>query len=108
MVAIFSCFIICLYFIFVDYPKRISQLTYSRCYKNIFKIFLVECVQSPPAFYAKRLNDSIAGIGTDDTALIRLIVSRSEIDLGTIKDEFERIYSRTLLSAVKVMLHYFQ
>lgn len=67
--------------------------------------FIVECVQSPPAFFAKRLNDAMSGAGTDDVTLIRIIVCRSEIDLGGIKDEYERIYNRTLMSAVKVRLH---
>ena len=62
----------------------------------------VECVQSPPAFYAKRIHKAMKGLGTDDTALIRIIVSRSEIDLGNIKDEFERLYDKTLSSYVKV------
>lgn len=46
------------------------------------------------------------GAGTDDPALIRIIISRSEIDLGTIKEEFERIYDRTLHSFVVVRFKY--
>lgn len=64
--------------------------------------FLVECVQSPPAFFAKRIYEAMDGAGTDDTTLIRIIVSRSEIDLGNIKEEFERIYDKTLQSFVAV------
>lgn len=62
----------------------------------------VECVQSPAAFFANRLHKAMDGAGTDDATLIRIIVSRSEIDLETIKQEFERIYNRTLLSAIVV------
>ncbi|XP_062141243.1 annexin B10 [Drosophila sulfurigaster albostrigata] len=61
---------------------------------------IVECVQSPAAFFANRLYKAMNGAGTDDATLIRIIVCRSEIDLETIKQEFERIYNRTLHSAV--------
>ncbi|XP_068159607.1 annexin B10 isoform X1 [Drosophila tropicalis] len=61
---------------------------------------IVECVQSPAAFFANRLYKAMDGAGTDDSTLIRIIVCRSEIDLETIKLEFERIYNRTLYSAV--------
>lgn len=67
----------------------------------------MECVQSPAAFFANRLYKAMDGAGTDDSTLIRIIVSRSEIDLGNIKDEFERIYNRTLFSAVTVIIYAF-
>lgn len=69
-----------------------------------FYSMTVECVQSPAAFFAKCLYRAMKGTGTNDRTLIRIIVSRSEIDLNDIKREFERIYDRTLLSAVKVSL----
>lgn len=65
-------------------------------------VFIVENCQSPAAYFARRLFKSMDGLGTDDVTLIRIIVCRSEIDLENIKDEFERMFDRTLLSAVKV------
>lgn len=61
-------------------------------------------MQSAAAFFASRLYEAVKGMGTDDNTLIRIVVSRSEIDLGEIKQEFERMYDRTLLSAVKVSI----
>lgn len=66
--------------------------------------FPVECVQSPPTFFAKKLRKAMEGAGTDDQTLIRIIVSRSEIDLGNIKREYERLYDKTLESSVKVKI----
>ena len=63
---------------------------------------IVECVQMAPHFFAKRLHKAMDGVGTDDATLIRIIVSRSEIDLQNIKDEFEQMYNKTLVSAVRV------
>ncbi|XP_035779743.1 annexin B10-like [Anopheles albimanus] len=62
---------------------------------------IVECVQMAPHFFAKKLFLAMDGMGTDDKTLIRIIISRSEIDLQNIKDEFEQMYNKTLLSAVK-------
>ncbi|KAJ8933352.1 hypothetical protein NQ314_014067 [Rhamnusium bicolor] len=50
---------------------------------------LIECVRDRTAYLATRLHDSMAGIGTDDRTLVRIIVSRSEIDLEDIKVAYE-------------------
>lgn len=64
----------------------------------------MESAQSPPTYFAKQLENSMKGSGTDDQTLIRIIASRSEIDLGNIKKEYERLYDKTLESVVKVKI----
>ncbi|XP_078681745.1 annexin A7-like [Branchiostoma floridae x Branchiostoma belcheri] len=61
---------------------------------------IVSCVRNLPGYFAKRINDACKGWGTDDTTLIRCIVSRSEIDLVQVKEVFEARYGRTMAEAV--------
>ncbi|XP_057369641.1 annexin A8-like [Daphnia carinata] len=56
---------------------------------------------SDKAFYfSSRFHTSIAGAGTTDRDVTRLTVSRSEIDLGHIKNAYQIVCGESLSSAV--------
>ena len=46
------------------------------------------------------LHKAMKGLGTDDTTLIRVIVTRTEIDMQYIKAEYLKKYKKTLNDAV--------
>ena len=46
------------------------------------------------------LRKSMKGLGTDDTALIRMVVTRAEVDMHYIVSEYRKRYKKTLYNAV--------
>lgn len=65
---------------------------------------IIQCTSNKAEFFASRLHKSMAGLGTNDTQLIRIIVTRCEIDLHDIKVAFENMYGKSLRSWIKVIL----
>lgn len=57
--------------------------------------------ENPAKYFAKVLHKAMKGLGTDDTTLIRVIVSRTEIDMQYIKAEYLKKYKKTLNDAVQ-------
>lgn len=94
--------------------KEYENLTGSTLEKDIKKEFsgdiedgllaIVRCANNRAEFFARRLHKSMAGLGTTDRSLIRLVVTRCEHDMADIKEAFLRLYGKTLKSYIKVCL----
>jgi len=61
---------------------------------------VVKCARGRATYFAERLYKSMKGAGTNDKTLIRIMVSRSEIDMVQIKNEFQKLYGKTLASFI--------
>ena len=53
-----------------------------------------------PEYFATRIRDAIEGVGTKDKQLIRIIVSRCEIDLSYIKQAYFKLYNRDMVTDI--------
>ncbi|NP_001017605.1 uncharacterized protein LOC550268 [Danio rerio] len=62
---------------------------------------LVKVAWNKPAYFAEKLQHAMKGFGTNNDTLIRIIVSRSEIDLLKIMQEYKRMYGKTLQEAIQ-------
>ena len=62
---------------------------------------IVYATLSPSEYFATRINDAIKGLGTKDHMLIRVLVSRSEIDLPQIKQYYKQLYGKDMVADVK-------
>jgi len=86
-----------------DQYETISEKTMEEAIKSemsgdVERAFLavVEAVRCVPRYFATRLYKAMKGAGTDDRTLIRVMVSRSEVDLQYVKDQFEGLYEQSL------------
>ncbi|KAL0326799.1 UNVERIFIED_CONTAM: Annexin D5 [Sesamum angustifolium] len=61
---------------------------------------ILQCAENPGKYFAKVLHKAMKGMGTDDTTLIRVIVTRAEIDMQYIKAEYHKKYRKSLNDAV--------
>ncbi|XP_058852388.1 annexin A6-like isoform X1 [Acipenser ruthenus] len=65
-------------------------------------IAIVRSIKNKPSYFADRLYKSMKGLGTDDRTLIRVLVSRSEIDLFNIRREYKELHDVSLHESIKV------
>ncbi|XP_071488953.1 uncharacterized protein [Diadema antillarum] len=63
-------------------------------------ICMVRCLNSCTQFMAERLHSSLTG-EADDTTLMRIIITRSELDLPQIRRSYKRLYKQTLVESIE-------
>ncbi|XP_041357145.1 annexin A4-like [Gigantopelta aegis] len=82
--------------------KTMEESVEDECSGNLKKGYLaiLRCAKSMPHYFARRVKECLEGLGTEDNDLIRIIVSRSEIDLQDVKEAFEEMYEKSLLDSV--------
>lgn len=70
---------------------------------NMRKIYntIVYATISPSEYFAKRIYEATKGAGTRDATLIRIIVTRDEIDMGKIKQFYQKLYNKTVHDTIK-------
>ena len=62
---------------------------------------IVYATLSPSEYFATRVHDAVKGLGTKDHLLIRVIVSRSEIDIPQIKQYYKQLFGKDMYEDVK-------
>ncbi|WAR20423.1 ANX13-like protein [Mya arenaria] len=62
---------------------------------------LAKAIEDPIQYYTDALHACFKGLGTNDGEVIRIVVSRSEIDLGDISTRYQRTYGSSLAQSVE-------
>ncbi|CAG0888112.1 unnamed protein product, partial [Darwinula stevensoni] len=64
-------------------------------------IAIVQTALDAPLFFAQKIHDALKGLGTKDNVVIRVLVTRSEIDLEDIKQRYVAMYKCSLVDAIR-------
>jgi len=56
---------------------------------------------SPSEYFATKVNKAVKGWGTNDKMLIRVLVTRDEIDMPQIKQYYKQLYGKDMLDDIK-------
>ena len=62
---------------------------------------IVYATLSPSEYFATRVNDAIKGFGTKDQLLMRVLITRDEIDMPQIKQYFKQLYGKDMVEAIR-------
>jgi hypothetical protein len=64
-------------------------------------VAIVESIRDRGVYFAKQIQNATKGVGTKEKDLIRIIVSRCEVDMGDIKSDYKRLFGKSLYDELK-------
>ncbi|XP_044188650.1 annexin A1-like [Thunnus albacares] len=86
-----------------EYYASVSDITLPKALEMELKgdiedclIDIVKSAWNMPAFFAEKLHLAMKGYGTCEATLIRVLVSRSEVDLKKILDQYRAMYNTSV------------
>ena len=68
--------------------------------KDLLKSILYSLV-SPSEYFATRIKKAIEGFGTDNKTLIRILITRCEVDMNIIKKYYKQLYNKDMIEDIK-------
>lgn len=82
-----------------DIEERIKKAFKGDFQKGL--LTLVAVIKDTPLYFADRIYNAVKGLGTDNNTLIRILISRSEVDLLSIRVAYRRKYGKSLYSTIQ-------
>uniref|UniRef100_A0A8C3FNM5 Annexin A9 n=1 Tax=Chrysemys picta bellii TaxID=8478 RepID=A0A8C3FNM5_CHRPI len=71
---------------------------------QVAMLALASVCRNTPRYFAEKLHNAMKGPGPDDKVLIRILISRSETDLLSIRSEFKKRHGKSLYSCLQVSM----
>ena len=62
---------------------------------------IVYATLSPSEYFATRVKEAIKGFGTSDHLLMRILISRDEIDMPDIKQYYKQLYGKDMVEDIR-------
>ena len=73
---------------------------FSGTLKKILKT-IIYANTTPSEYFASKVYDAVKGSGTKDKLLMRILITRDEIDMPQIKECYKKMYGKDMVQAVK-------
>lgn len=90
------------------YYHKISKNTIVQAVKKEFSgdiqkllLAVLYAIISPSEYFATRVNKAVKGWGTNDNLLIRVLVTRDEIDMPQIKQYYSQLYNKDMMKDIE-------